>query len=64
MVEKLENRKKKKDQKTCYVSIAKDIYVKMVWFHNTFSGVFPKLKNAILFNGKCFPTFPTFLFCG
>ena len=28
MVEKLENRKKKKDQKTCYVSIAKDIYTK------------------------------------
>ncbi len=31
MVEKLEKRKKKKDQKSCYVSIAKDIYI-LKWY--------------------------------
>ena len=52
MAEDLKNRKKKKDQKSCYVSIAKGIYAEMVWFHNTFSTLFFFLRNAFVFNGK------------
>ena len=40
MVKDLKKRKKKKNQKNCYVSIVKDIYIGMVWFHNTFSTLF------------------------
>ena len=63
MVEKLEKRKKKKDQKSCYVSIRIMIYIKIVWFYNTFSTLFFFLRNAFVFNGKSLsPLSPKLIF--
>jgi len=59
-----ETKKKKRPEKLLCIYSKRYIYIKMVWIHNTFSAHFFFLKNPIWFNGKCFPTFPTFLFCG